>query len=170
MEKIWWCIRYRVLMGKKPKKMEYNKPNPKRKTRKRKKKQIFCRGREMAKTLPRQRGHSSRLLLTTGTNGPGQGASARGHVHAPSVPGRNTTGTNGGGAFVPAAPSRLGNRDKWPLKTGTIGPISTSGYIPESSTSTTQTLHFGVEKTSFGTNFLHLELIICTRLANGSPL
>lgn len=96
------------------KKMKYNKPNTKRKTRKRKKKQIFCRGREMAKTLPRQRGHSSRLLLTTGTNGPGQGASARGHVHAPSVPGRNTTGTNGGGAFVPAAPSRLGNRDKSP--------------------------------------------------------
>ena len=107
-KRAWWCITYRVLMEK----MEYNKPNTKRKTRKRKKKQIFCRGREMAKTLPRQRGHSSRLLLTTGTNGPGQGASARGHVHAPSVLGRNTTGTNGGGAFVPAAPSRLGNRDE----------------------------------------------------------
>ena len=78
------------------KKMEYNKPNPKRKTRNRKKKLIFCRGREMAKMLPRQRGYSSRFVLRTGTNGPGQGPARPCHVDDPFIPVRNTTGTNGG--------------------------------------------------------------------------
>src|SRR5664279_388123 len=101
------------------KKREYNKPNPKRKTRNRKKKLIFCRGRGgihpgscyepgrmvLARDQPAVATwttHSSRFVLRTGTNGHSSRFVAR--------PGRM------GGSICPGCPIPVGQPGQMALK------------------------------------------------------